>query len=608
MKRLIQYSLDITLKNWPALLVFNMVYKGFSYSALYTITSDLLNLVLKTAGVSYISAENVSSVFRNPVSMLLFLCIIFLIVFSVFFETVAFYVYCENGWRQEHISIVQLLKQTLAHCKKILHVQNLLLFLGFILTTVLTILPISPYILSWLSVPEFIMDVIKRNGPLFLVFVVVAVVSNYICFLFLFFLPNTLFQELSMKAAWKDGMRLLKKRIFATLLRIFGAFAVFGAAMALLCGLVLLGLVYFTKRVEVPLKAAGTFALYFYRAVPMAVFILSALSTIWLIALILTLFHQYRGDVRPLAPVRKKAGLLHFLKQVSVIVCAVFAVAIFSETELGGSLMIGTYTSPQVVAHRSGALSAPENTMAALNNAIAMNVDMVEIDVQQLKDGTLILLHDDSFNRTTGENKKVWEAEYDEVKHYDAGSWFSPRFSGEPVPCLDDFLKRARGNVQVMIELKSTGHETGLVEGVVALIEKYDMLKACNIGSLNLELLKEVKNLNPRIKTVYITPLIYSAQYDIDFIDAFSVETTVLTREMVANMHWQGKEVYGWTANSKETIEKNLRCQVNGIVTDNPELVNSYVMQLWHNRLLSALLKIFFDTTLTEKINYMQPV
>lgn len=73
-------------------------------------------------------------------------------------------------------------------------------------------------------------------------------------------------------------------------------------------------------------------------------------------------------------------------------------------------------------------------------------------------------------------------------------------------------------------------------------------------------------------------------------------------------MHWQGKEVYGWTANSKETIEKNLRCQVNGIVTDNPELVNSYVMQLWHNRLLSALLKIFFDTTLTEKINYMQPV
>lgn len=246
--------------------------------------------------------------------------------------------------------------------------------------------------------------------------------------------------------------------------------------MVLLCGLGLFGMVCFTKWVEIPLKTAGTFAFYFYRAVPMAAFILGVLSTIWLTSLILTLFHQYRGDVRPLVPVRKKAGLVCFLKRAAVIVCAVFAVAIFSETELGGSLMIGTYTSPQVVAHRSGALSAPENTMAALDNAIAMNVDMVEIDVQQLKDGTLILLHDDSFNRTAGKDKKVWEAEYDEVKHYDAGSWFSPRFSGEPVPRLDDFLKRARGNVQVMIELKFTGHETGLVEGVVALIEKYDML------------------------------------------------------------------------------------------------------------------------------------
>ena len=243
--------------------------------------------------------------------------------------------------------------------------------------------------------------------------------------------------------------------------------------------------------------------------------------------------------------------------------------------------------------------------MAALDHAIAMNIDMVEIDVQQLKDGELILLHDDSFNRTTGENKKVWEAGYDEVKHYDAGSWFSPQFSGERIPKLDDFLMRARDNIRVMIELKSTGHETNLVERVAALIETYDMLDQCNIGSMNLELLKEVKAINPQIETVYITPLIYSLQYDIDFIDAFSVETTMLTREMVVSMHWNGKDVYGWTANSKETIKKNLQCQVDGIVTDNPELVNHYVMQTWHNRLLSALLQTFFNTTSADQ-NDMQ--
>ena len=59
-------------------------------------------------------------------------------------------------------------------------------------------------------------------------------------------------------------------------------------------------------------------------------------------------------------------------------------------------------------------------------------------------------------------------------------------------------------------------------------------------------------------------------------------------------MHMQQKKVYGWTANSKETIEKNLKCQVDGIVTDDPELVMHYAMQTWHRRLLSLFVQNFF--------------
>lgn len=117
----------------------------------------------------------------------------------------------------------------------------------------------------------------------------------------------------------------------------------------------------------------------------------------------------------------------------------------FSESELGGAFISQTYTRPKVIAHRSGALFAPENTIAALKHAISIGVVMVEIDVQQLKDGSLVLLHDDSFNRTAGKNKKVCEVDYNEVQTYDAGSWFSPKFAGEPIPTLDDFLKHAKG-------------------------------------------------------------------------------------------------------------------------------------------------------------------
>lgn len=594
MKRFLNCALDISLKNWFVLLAFDMVYKSFSYSILATVTGDLLLLILKTAGVPYLSAENLSLIFRSPISVLLCLCLLFIIALSVFFETVALFVYCESGWQQRHLSLAGLVKETFFYCQKLFHIQNLLLLLGFILTTVLSILPFSPYILKWLSVPEFIMDYMRQNTFLFSVFLAVAVLANLICFLFLFFLPNILFQDQSIKNAWKNGFHLLKKRKYRTLLFIFAAFALFGIVMLFILGIASIGLVFYIKLTEVPMKAAETFSVYFYRAVPVAVFVIGTLSTIWLFSLLTTLFHQYRGDNRPFVTERNRVGIRYRLKQAGMIALAVAAVIMFSESELGGAFMAETYESPQIVAHRSAAKFAPENTLAALEYAISEEVDMVEIDVQQLMDGSLILLHDDSFNRTTGKNKKVWEVGYDEVQHYDAGSWFAPEYAGEPVPTLDDFLRRAKGNIKVMIELKSTGRETDLVRNVIECIEKYEMRDQCNVGSLNLDLLQTVKSIDPQMKTVYITPLIYSEQYDIDFIDAFSVETTVLTREMVVGMHFQEKEVYGWTANSKETIEKNLRCRVDGIVTDDPKLVKHYTAQTWHHRLLTFFLNSFF--------------
>lgn len=78
------------------------------------------------------------------------------------------------------------------------------------------------------------------------------------------------------------------------------------------------------------------------------------------------------------------------------------AILMFCETELGVAFMDATYVRPQVVAHRGSTKFAPENTMAALEKAISTGIDMVEIDVHQLKDGHLILLHDNSFGHTTG--------------------------------------------------------------------------------------------------------------------------------------------------------------------------------------------------------------
>ncbi len=75
------------------------------------------------------------------------------------------------------------------------------------------------------------------------------------------------------------------------------------------------------------------------------------------------------------------------------------------------------------IAHRAGAEMAPENTLAAIEEASHAKADYAEIDVQETKDGELIVLHDSNFKRTTGVDKNVWDVNYNEVKTYDAGSF-----------------------------------------------------------------------------------------------------------------------------------------------------------------------------------------
>ena len=120
-----------------------------------------------------------------------------------------------------------------------------------------------------------------------------------------------------------------------------------------------------------------------------------------------------------------------------------------------------------VVAHRAGAKVAPENTVVALEQAIRDGAPIAEIDVQQLSDGTLIVMHDSNFKRTTGEDICVWDVEADALKTLEVGSGFSAAYRGEQIPTLEEMLACARGRITLMIELKYTGQEDALEESVL---------------------------------------------------------------------------------------------------------------------------------------------
>ena len=189
-------------------------------------------------------------------------------------------------------------------------------------------------------------------------------------------------------------------------------------------------------------------------------------------------------------------------------------------------LAAGKDTPMIVVAHRAGAKVAPENTLAALEQAIRDGAPIAEIDVQQLSDGTLIVMHDSNFKRTAGEDVCVWDTEADVLSTLEVGSTFSAAYRGEQIPTLEEMLACAGDRITLMIELKYSGQE-------------YDMVDECIIGSMNRGILQRVKELEPDISTVYIAHDLGEDDYDLDYADSYSIEGKNLTADMVEAIHYE---------------------------------------------------------------------
>jgi glycerophosphoryl diester phosphodiesterase len=125
---------------------------------------------------------------------------------------------------------------------------------------------------------------------------------------------------------------------------------------------------------------------------------------------------------------------------------------------------------PPVIGHRGAALVAPENTLASFRQAALLGARMVEFDVRLSADGRPVVFHDDTLDRTSNGSGPVAAASLAELKRLDAGGWFSPQFSGEAIPTLDEVLALCLDlGIAANIELKpERGREVETAETALA--------------------------------------------------------------------------------------------------------------------------------------------
>ncbi len=227
-----------------------------------------------------------------------------------------------------------------------------------------------------------------------------------------------------------------------------------------------------------------------------------------------------------------------------------------------------------IEAHRGDSASAPENTLAAFRRAVELGVPSVELDVHPARDGTLVVIHDDTVDRTTDGTGAVSDKTLDELRCLDAGSWFGSQFAGERIPTLAEVLELlAPSATGLNIEIKAS-RDTGVAETLVRLLRRFDREREYVVSSFDLSALLQVRAIAPAVTLALIghgpeiLPL--ARQYGLPWIHSFH---KTLDARVIEETHANGMHVNVWTVDDPAQMAYWQELGVDKLCTNQPAVM-----------------------------------
>jgi glycerophosphoryl diester phosphodiesterase len=234
--------------------------------------------------------------------------------------------------------------------------------------------------------------------------------------------------------------------------------------------------------------------------------------------------------------------------------------------------------------HRGTGLSlqgttAPENTVAAFEAAAAEGADMVELDVQHSADGVLVVIHDDTVDRTTDGTGCVGLLSLAELQALDAGVGTAAEGSGVSIPTLDQALGSVAIDVNVEIKINEdpacpASDRPQLAADVVAALQTIDGGRRALVSSDDADVLGEVEALAPGVETglVTLSPDDLATVEQRGF-DALHLATLAVNQDIVRATHDKGLLLHVWTENAPSRMETFIGYGVDMIISDEPDLL-----------------------------------
>lgn len=256
-----------------------------------------------------------------------------------------------------------------------------------------------------------------------------------------------------------------------------------------------------------------------------------------------------------------------------------------------------TRVPPLVIAHRGASVQYPENTIPAFVAGIDQGADMIEIDVHMNREGDLIVVHDDTFDRTTNVRAlhpdraqvSVGAMTTAEIAALDAGSWKGPSFAGVGVPHLAEVLDLVHATrTGLLLEVKHPAQYPGiaeaLVESLTAVPDYLDRALAAGmlvVQSGDWAFVREFHALAPEIPVgVLGRPCPDELRDFATWVDQVNPQYTAADAAFLGHVHELGMSSLVWTVDSVEDMEKAVDLGADGIITNLPDRLIQVVEDL----------------------------
>ena len=594
--------------HWKPLILFEILWKLVTLLVIAPACAGLIQLAIHLAKLKYLTTSNLLQFLRSPWTILLLAVLLLLAALYTLFEIAAVCTcFRQSRFQKVRTTLGRMVRSGL---QSVLH-----FFRGggpFLVLHLLVLIPLMQFsatsgIFTAMGIPDFLAYYMTKKEFLLPIYVAAIILCCLLSVRWVF--SSVLFtqNQCSYRSARATSVQLVRGRFWQTFFSVLvWNCCYFAALLVFLCMI--------TVVVLMVIRATGSNDLIMSQA--MRILKLLIQIVLWsfsffatpicmahLTALLEKRCVQMPEVVLP-EPVPLSRSAKPFRRSTAVLTACCFTVAalglnlsyVYSVFTGKANFRLALFQNPTVMAHRGLSADAPENTLYAFSDAISVGADFIELDVQQTRDGVLVVMHDSNLKRTTGVNKDIWDVDYADIQNLDAGSWFDPAYANARIPTLEETLQFVDKRAKLNIEIKPTKHGSDTLEQDVAeLITQYQYTDACYVTSFSYGSLKKVKEVNPEIRTGYLMSVAYGQFYSLKYADAFSLNKVFVTSQVVNAAHQQGKQIFAWTANSMSEVRSLCNLHVDSIITDDPVMVQNVISRDSTGETLRSVLDYFIN-------------